>query len=725
MSRKAILLASSILASTANSVFAQQLSDAEVNLDEIVVTGTRIERTILETPASISVQNMEALYDRGFFSSPDELRGVPGVFFRRGEGDNDDFPSVTIRGVTGNHGNDTFLTLVDGIPFISANEEVLLNQVPFGALDRIEIVRGPVSALYGRGGISGAINYITKSPQTDATTLTLSGGSNGYYRAGGTLERSFDRARVLADVNYENAEGWRDSNARRILNTFVKGEFDLTDNTTVTGYFNYGDRRNQVGSAIPTFPDGRPADVIGGRTSDLTFGDTFNENETVMGALRVNHQFNDSLSIQVTGHARRIVSGNLLNFYDPSLFDGANNIFGVNGYEGSGRSNVGFVEATVNWTIGPNTIVAGLNAERVRHKSQEFWTGQYGFTFACGFQFYAVRINYRTGQVVNANHPCFVRNQMADTDTTNKFWSAFLQDEIAITDQLTLTLGGRFDNFERDTLFKPVFAGDTSRTLTDSKSAFSPKAALSYDLNGTSIYFAYGRGFSSNFGPTWQWDASQYERSSRPTTLDSYEIGAKGRTLDDRFTYTLAAFYLQQKNRAIIINNPDPAGPPNLSTTGELYSSRGIEATAAYRLLDATTLSASYTYMKPKWDDYEAAGLVLTGFTPTGVPEHMGFIEVAHQFTDMIGVKASWEIYGDYFITQNNSQKGGAYNLLNASVSVALPFTQRTEINLGVTNLLDKEYDFIFGGHSGGRNVVTHRVPGVPRQFRAILRTTF
>src|SRR5690606_21910555 len=68
--------------------------------DTIVVTATRTERNVLDVPASVSVQEMDELYTRGFFSSPDELRGVPGVFFRRGEGDNDEYPSVTIRGVT-------------------------------------------------------------------------------------------------------------------------------------------------------------------------------------------------------------------------------------------------------------------------------------------------------------------------------------------------------------------------------------------------------------------------------------------------------------------------------------------------------------------------------------------------------------------------------------------------------------------------------------------------
>jgi len=87
-------------------------------LEETVVTATRVERALLEVPASITVQNTEELRLKGFNYGTDEFRGVPGVFFRRGEGDGEEFPFIAIRGVTGNHGNDTFLAMVDGIPFV-------------------------------------------------------------------------------------------------------------------------------------------------------------------------------------------------------------------------------------------------------------------------------------------------------------------------------------------------------------------------------------------------------------------------------------------------------------------------------------------------------------------------------------------------------------------------------------------------------------------------------
>ncbi|MCG8460858.1 MAG: TonB-dependent receptor plug domain-containing protein, partial [Holophagales bacterium] len=94
------------------------IGSADDPLDEIVVTATRRGKPLLEVAASVTVQDVAELRAKGFNYGTDEFRGVPGVFFRRGEGDGEEFPFISIRGVTGNHGNDTFLALVDGIPFV-------------------------------------------------------------------------------------------------------------------------------------------------------------------------------------------------------------------------------------------------------------------------------------------------------------------------------------------------------------------------------------------------------------------------------------------------------------------------------------------------------------------------------------------------------------------------------------------------------------------------------
>ncbi|MEX6634288.1 TonB-dependent receptor [Hyphococcus lacteus] len=705
-----------------------EITENSTDEDTIVVTATRTEKLLLETPASVSVQNMELLRERGFTYGTDEFRGVPGVFFRRGEGDGDEFPFITIRGVTGNHGNDTFLALIDGIPFVGPDEEVLLTEVPYGSVENVEIVRGPVSALYGRGAIAGAVNYLTRTPSKNGARLEFTGGSDDYYRVAGGVEGVFGDVSILADAAYENYEGWRENSARETLNLFLKGVWAPTDQTAVTGYLSYINREAEVPSTIPTLADGTIVDVIGGRESFLGMPPTNNDVEGFIGALRLNHEFNDQLSVQLTGHARHFDSDVRLNFYDAYGFDPSRNVMAINGFASQTESTVFVGEALVNWNTGRHNIVAGLSAERATLDEVDRWSGQFGFTFDCGFAFYLVEIDYATGALLNQNNACFVNDQLrTNAETTNTFWSAFVQDEISLTSNLTLTVGARYDAFRRNVDFNVLGAIPTDETAEGDEGAFAPKASLAYDYGPGIFYASYGRGFNSNFGPIFQWDTSQYARVERPTTIDSFELGWKGAALDGQIEWETAVFYLTQRNRRLFVSNPDPMGPSTLATTGQKFSSRGLEASFRAYPTDRTKVTLNYTYLDPEWDELILSSfggdIDLTGTDPTGVADHIVYAEINQEITDWLSATATYEYYSDYQITQeNNVQKAGAYDLVNLSATARLPGRDDFSLSVSVLNLFDNEYYYFFGGL---RDSATNVTPGAPRQFRATLKKTF
>ncbi|GAB5415005.1 MAG: hypothetical protein Cons2KO_26080 [Congregibacter sp.] len=720
---------------TAPVLFAPIVGAEETpGIEEIVITATRVEKPILEVPASITVQTTEELRLKGFNYGTDEFRGVPGVFFRRGEGDGEEFPFVSIRGVTGNHGNDTFLALVDGIPFVGPDEEVLLYEVPYPVVDSIEIVRGPLSALYGRGAIAGAVNYRTREIGENQGDVYMSVGNEGFSRLGGHLEHRFDNgAGVLINATYEDFEGWRDNSQRKLGSVFVKGELPLNERSKLTGWLTYYDRDAEIPSVIPTTGDGTPVEVFGGDESFLGYLPTYNRSEGVVGAVRFEHSFNDNLSLMVTGQARRFDSAVRLNFYDFFEFNPAENIMGVNGFASENTADVYFGEAAFNWNVGRHTIVAGISTERATLDEEDRWSGEIDpfFSGECGFRFYAILIDYSTGQVTNdqPDNPCFVRDELrTKADTTNTFYGAFIQDEIALTDRLTLTAGVRYDAFERDVDFAVVGTRPVDQQADGDADAFSPKLSLAYSVGSGIVYGSYSRGFNSNFGPVFQWEPDRFARDEAPTTIDSYELGWKGMTSDKRLTWELALFYLEQEDRRIFVPNPDFDGPPTLATTGQAYSSQGIESAVTYALSDATVLTATYTYIDAEWDDLVIAGSFgapdqdFSGVTPQGVPENMFFAELTHRFGNGSRVGLTYEWYDDYFVDLSNSVSDGGYDLVGAYASIALPSLPQLSIDLSVTNLLDEDYDFFF---AGSRTMVTIISPGVPRLARATVRWAF
>ena len=242
------------------------------------------------------------------------------------------------------------------------------------------------------------------------------------------------------------------------------------------------------------------------------------------------------------------------------------------------------------------------------------------------------------------------------------------------------------------------------------------------------VYGSYGRGFNSNFGPVFQWEPDRYARDEEPTTIDSYELGWKGRVADGRFEWEAALFYLEQQDRRIFVPNPDPGGPPTLATTGQKYSSRGLEAAMRFRPTERTRATVTYTHIDPEWDELIIAGSFgapdqdFSGVTPQGVPENMFYVEVEQQFTDWFTGRLTYEWYDDYFVDLSNSVSNGAYDLLGVSASFAMPGNDAISLDVAVTNALDEDYYFYF---AGSRTMVTNVSPGVPRLARATLNWRF
>ncbi len=711
------------------SALAQQAEDTSGQLETIVVTATRTEQTLIEVPASIAVQDIAELRRNGFTVGTDEYRGVTGVFFRRGEGDGDAFPFVSFRGSTGTEGT---ISLIDGIPFIGLFEELQLNQIPYDAVDQIEIVKGPVSALYGRGALYGATNYITRSPDSNAVSAQATVGSDDFKRADLAMERVFgDRGSLLLAGSYEDYGGWREQANREVFNIFAKASVNFTAQTTLSGYVNYNDRDVELPNGRPLGANGDILPFIGGDEGFIGFGSPNRQIENLFTAVAVDHRVNDALSFTVRGSYRDIAAEPALNFFDPFGRNLDAGIVGYNGFFGPTSQEVAYGEATGRWTSDRHDIVFGVTGEQSNSDIQNFWSGQNGFTFDCGFTFYLVEVDFASGAVLNENNPCFVRDELlSDSEFENTFWGAFVQDEITLSDRLRLTLGLRYDDFSRDAVFFPVDGISQGGPQSGSADAFSPKATLSYLTDWGQVYAAYGRGFNSNFGATFEWDPVQFARpETRPTTIDSIEVGVKGRFLNDTLRAEAIVFYSEQKDRRQIVNNPaaenDFSQPGNLVTFGDLYTSQGLELSLVATPTNTTTVKLNYTYLDPEWEELTistfSGPLDFSGNTPVGVPEHILYLQVDQEVTDWLSVRGILEYYDDYFYTVDNALSDGGYSLVTLAAQIAPPQLDGISIDFTVTNLFEETYYSYFGN----RNSPTYAMPGTPRQVRLAVNWRF
>jgi vitamin B12 transporter len=194
---KAVVVPSALGTALLAVIFPAYALDAATDLDQVVVTGSRTAQTQNQTLAAITVIDRTDIERLQPSSLPELLRGSPGVSLANNGGPGKS-TSLFLRGTESDH----VLVLVDGIKIGSATSGgAALQDIPVEQIERIEIVRGPFSSLYGSEALGGVIQIFTRRPQTAfAPNFSIGVGS-------------FDTLRLSAGVGGRGERGWYSINA--------------------------------------------------------------------------------------------------------------------------------------------------------------------------------------------------------------------------------------------------------------------------------------------------------------------------------------------------------------------------------------------------------------------------------------------------------------------------------------------------------------------------------
>lgn len=188
----------------ATSMQAAQAAEAATDLDQVVVTATRTARTQDETLAAVTVIDRAQIERLQPASLPDLLRGTPGASFSNNGGPGKS-TSLFLRGTESDH----VLVLVDGLKIGSATSGgASLQDLPIEQIERVEIVRGPFSSLYGSEALGGVIQIFTRRPQgTFAPYASASIGSEAMRRASAGVGGNGERGWYSINAAYEDTDG--------------------------------------------------------------------------------------------------------------------------------------------------------------------------------------------------------------------------------------------------------------------------------------------------------------------------------------------------------------------------------------------------------------------------------------------------------------------------------------------------------------------------------------
>ncbi|BAY15306.1 ferrichrome-iron receptor [Anabaenopsis circularis NIES-21] len=531
-------------------------------------TATKTDTPLIEIPQAIQVIPRQVIEDQKVQRVADVLRNVSGVTVKTDYAGTDTY---TIRGF------DTNANLRNGF-----RQDSFTGFTDTATIDRVEVLKGPASVLYGQLEPGGIVNYITKQPLNQPYySATFSVGSYDYYRpeidiSGPLNQENNIFYRLIAA--YENSGGFRDF-AYKELYTFAPSlSIKLSDRTNVDLQYEYVNLNQSYDRGLP--PVSRSFDL----PISFNFGEPSDRYELFANRINfaLDHRFTDNwrfrsaVSVQIVDTAR--------SNFQPLDFE---NPFAEDGRTVARRYNqVGDYSREYSWQ---NDLTG------------KFKTGPIGHEVLLGFELgrsvfgYPFRISYNvpTLDIENPIYGAAVPTTFDEgfEDESNSYRvGVYFQDQVALLPNLKVLLGGRFDfvNF-RDEFNPDIINGAETEITRRYYERFSPRIGLVYQpIPNLSLYGSYSRAFRPN-----EFAVSEGGVPLEPESSTQYEVGVKGEFLDGKLTATFSAYEITKNNVATSdLNN---LGSPFSIAAGEVKS-RGLELDITGEILPGWNVIASYSH---------------------------------------------------------------------------------------------------------------------------------
>lgn len=324
---------------------AQVLKKDSISLDEVVVTGSKVEISRKVVPLSVSQVSQKEVEASGQINILPALNTyVPGIFVTErnilgfgvstgGSG------SISIRGISGSPNTDV-LVLIDGHPqFQGLFGHPLSDAYVASDVEKVEVIRGPASLLYGSNAMAGAINILTKKQNEEGLKLTMgaSYGSFNTQKFYETVGYKKEKLSVFASFNHDQTDGIRTNTDFNISNGYAKLGYELSNHLTLSADFSIaGYKGNDNGSIYAPAPFG--IDITRGKTA-ISIDDKYEKTE---GSFKLYHNFGEH-TLSNGFHSTDRNSGCML-YQTFQLFTGNNLTVGTDLAQYGGISNQGFLK---------------------------------------------------------------------------------------------------------------------------------------------------------------------------------------------------------------------------------------------------------------------------------------------------------------------------------------------------------------------------------------------
>lgn len=655
-------------------------SDADtatvIRLAPVTVTAEKMTGTAQETPVTMTVVTGEDLERAVVRDTKEIIRRVPNMYVTTA-GQHSTVSMISLRGVTPLMKTENPVGFfVDGVHYRHPDMDLL-------DIDRVEVLRGPQSTLYGRNTEAGAINIVTRDPEPFWEGAVSFGYGNYDTKTvtaivGGPLwnnDWSFRTAlRYLDSDGYFTREpdGVEDVDDASDLNTRVKLRWNPDGPWDVIAAYDgqrYRDGMTNIAASLDQLRDD-PHTVYADRIG-------FNNTDVHSGSLRVVYEAPWFAVTSISSYTdEEKISGNDV---DATVFD----MFRLDTEIETSRFTQELRLSSLDNDSGPRWVAGMYYFDQTDNEDVEFDMSGIGFG---------------------------VQDIHTETDTLNM--AAFGQVTWPVLDNLSVIGGLRYDYERKEVDNRQTMAamGLDYRTSPEMTfDAWLPKVGLEYTpLPNIMTYFTYSQGYKAggfnNLGSPGQeiYDAEY-------TT--NYEVGVKSSFFDNRLQANVSLFWIDwtdQQVEEIILTQS------RITNAGKSVS-RGIEVETAWQATEGLLLTGSVGWNDAHFTEYMDGGNDYSGNRPPNAPIYTYSIGADYTFDNGLYAHADWLGMGGLYYDTANTQKEDHYGLLNFKIGYEW---ENFELAFWMKNALDEAYAtraFDMGGGTYGG------IAGDPRTFGMVV----
>lgn len=669
MSIRVVSVAAALCLLMSSSGVSGEETPKSTQLDEVVVTATKTEASIKDIPASVSVITREDIREKHATRPEELLKGLEGVDGASANAGG--FPgNPRLRGLPGTFAGSTTQYLINGLPVepaLISNRQVWM-LIPPQAIERIEVVRGPVSALYGPNAAGGVINIITKKGMgTPFVELSSGYGSQPSYRntvsSGGTVSR-FDYM-IVGD--YYKTEGYkplpdaastpapwrdyypegyydikkRDSKDQKLYSSF---RFRPTDDLELSAGFSYFESEGAWLGGHPNYRWGRR-----GNTADAGYRQRFSE------------AFELKAKVLHSSFKNRSLYDENSMYGDGSLAFDSKDLETETAWDGELQGDIRFVKE--------NTLTLGLSHNRGELKSTS-------------------EDNTYT--------------QYDERKVKSTVSALYAQDQHKFGELVVATLGMRYDQykFHDDVRNGAAYPNSDDDVFTYRAGArINPSPDTSVYVSAGTAYLPALNNLKFRTGASWIDNPDL-----KPEKSITYETGVD-RKIGSAVKTKLAVFYTEYVDMISSITTGTQRQYQNVGEVQVKGAEAGVEAVFA----EHWRPSLNYTYTHSEITKNPSAPAT-EGKRPSYTPVHKLNAAITYDNPRIILARIEGRYVGDRYYNNENTPdyRTGGYFVVDAKVSRTFAtgdILKDVTLSLAVNNAFDKHYAEFWFENAEGVNV--------------------